>query len=210
MKKIILVLLLAVVGNFAHSQYRWDAGMRFGASNYLGEIGGLGDIGKGGLKDLKFAETRWAVSAFGRWVIPPYSNFNLHNHLALKAAVTYLRIAGADSLSTNPGRRGRNLSFATEVVDFTIGAQYVFFEINDLGRTYRYRNNFRAYVYTGFTTFYFVPKAKYQGEWYFLRKLKTEGQTKPYGPISFAIPVGMIMILPIAICASPREIFLDV
>ena len=72
-----------------------------------------------------------------------------------------------------------------------MGGQYFFFEVNDLGRTYRYRNDFRAYVYSGISAFFHAPRAEYNGQWYYLRKLKTEGEVKPYSPVGLAFPLGI-------------------
>jgi len=165
------------------SQYRWDVGIRLGTSNYLGDIGGEIEDRKDFVYDLKLAETRWAMSGFAR--------YKLNSLLSFQGALTYLRVTGSDKFSTNPGRMGRNLSFRNDIVDLSAYTQIFFYEINDLGRTYRYRNDFRAYGYTGLTGFYHSPKADYNGEWVALRPLKTEGQLKPYSPVGFAIPFGL-------------------
>lgn len=181
-KKIVFVFIISFPLS-VFSQYYWDFGGRIGTSNYLGDIGGEFDPRRDFIFDMKLAQTKWAVSPFVRYKVNPL--------ISVQAAITYLRIAGEDRLSTNPGRMGRNLSFRNDIFDFSTYAQIFFFEINDLGRTYRYRNDFRAYVYTGLTTFYHDPKAFYNGQWTSLRPLKTEGQLKAYSNFGFAIPTGV-------------------
>ncbi len=71
-------------------------------------------------------------------------------------------------------------------------------EINDLGGSYRYRNDFRGYVFLGFAGFRHNPKAQLNGTWYNLRELKTEGQVTPYSSIAKSFPMGFGMYLTIA------------
>jgi hypothetical protein len=114
----------------------------------------------------------------------------------IKGSLGWYRISGKDELSTNPGRRGRNLSFRNDIFEVSAVGQYIFYDIADLGRTYRYRNDFKAYVFLGAAGFMHEPKAYYQGSWTKLAPLNTEGQTlisgapKDYGKYMLAIPAG--------------------
>jgi hypothetical protein len=183
MKKVLFLLALAISPVFAFSQYYWEAGLQLGASNYLGEMGGEQETRKDFVADLKFNQTRWDVGGFAR--------YKAGQSVSIKGTLNYLRIAGADSLSTNPGRAGRNLSFKNDIFEANITGQYFFYEINDLGHTYRYRNDFRTYAFAGLGVFYHNPKANYNGEWVALQPLRTEGQIEPYKKIGMSIPMGV-------------------
>jgi hypothetical protein len=189
MKKISCITTCFLLSTIAFSQYKWDAGIMLGASNYLGEMGGKEKPRRDFILDLKFSQTRSAVGGFVRYKLNP--------DIYVRGALGWYRISGADRLSTNPGRRGRNLSFRNDIYDASVVGQYIFYDVADLGRTYRYRNDFKAYIFTGFTGFYHNPKANYQGEWVALSPLHTEGQgiiagaPKPYSKFQIAIPAGV-------------------
>lgn len=165
------------------SQYLWDTGVQLGASNYLGEMGGEADTRKDYLADLKFQQTRFSASGFAR--------YKLSYTTALKANLSYLRISGADSLSTNKGRAGRNLHFRNDIFELGLDAQFNIYQVNDLGGSYRYRNDLKIYGFAGIAGFYHNPKAQYGGQWVALQPLRTEGQDSPYSRFGLAIPVGI-------------------
>lgn len=165
-----------------------EYGLSLGAANYLGEIGGKEKTRRNFIMDLKLSQTRSAVAGFVR--------YRLNRDVSLKGSAGWYRISGADSYSTNPGRRGRNLSFRNDIFEISGTAQYTFYSITDLGRSYRYKNDFKAYIFAGAAGFYHNPKALYQGSWVALAPLHTEGQGivagahKPYGLFQPAIPTG--------------------
>lgn len=163
-------------------------GISLGAANYLGEIGGKEKTRRDFILDLKLSQTRSAVAGFVRYKYRP--------DILLKGSMGWYRISGADKFSTNPGRVGRNLSFRNDIYELSFTGQYVFYTISDLGKSYRYQNDFKAYVFTGVAGAYHNPKAEYKGVWTELAPLHTEGQgvvngaPKPYGNFIFAVPAG--------------------
>jgi hypothetical protein len=183
MMKCYLSSILLLITLSATAQYRVDLGFHTGASNYLGEMGGLQHTRRDFIKDMKMSETYFAGGMFVRYKAHPY--------VALQGNLSYMRISGDDRLSTNPGRAGRNLNFRNDIVELGVNAQFRLVQFNDVGRTFRHRNDFRAYVFTGIAAFYHNPKAFYSGTWINLRPLRTEGQSKPYTSISTAIPMGI-------------------
>lgn len=188
MKKLSLLLTFIFAVSVAFSQYKWDFGVQLGAGNYLGEIGGKEKTRRDFILDLKLSQTRSALGGFARYKLNP--------DLYIRGALGWYRISGKDALSTNPGRVGRNLSFRNDIYEASITGQYMFYDIADLGRTYRYRNDFKAYVFVGAAGFYHNPKTQYNGSWVALAPLHTEGQgivdgaPKPYGKFQFSIPAG--------------------
>jgi hypothetical protein len=181
MKKSLFAILFLFSISSVYSQWLWDYGITLGASNYLGDIGGKEKTRRDFVADMKLAKTRWNVGAFARYKWKP--------KLSLKLALDYLRIEGDDKLSTNAGRHYRNLNFRNDMFDLALTGEWFFYENNDLGNTYRYRNGFRAYLFGGVGGFYSNPKGNYKGEWIKLRPLETEGVK--YKPFGVNIPVGL-------------------
>jgi len=181
MKRIIILFFTLILCTVSKAQWQTDYGFSIGISNYLGDIGGKEKTRRDFLADLKFAKTRWNVGGFYR--------HKLSQKFFVKIAADYLRIEGDDKLSTNPARNARNLNFRNDMVEVSGTFQFLIFEDNDLGNTYRYKNGFRAFVFAGLGGFYSNPKALYKGSYVPLRPLKTEGVT--YSPLGINIPVGI-------------------
>lgn len=173
-----LLLLLPFSGN---AQYYWDYGISLGAANYIGDIGGKEKSAQPFLLDLKIGQTRWNLGAFAR--------YKVSGDFFVRADLTNLRIEGADSLSTNPARVGRNLSFINNITELSVRAEYSFYKDYDVGNTGTYDVNVNMYVNAGIGVFYHNPKAEYQGFWYALQPLQTEGVK--YSKIQPSIPVGL-------------------
>lgn len=186
MKKIFPLVLIMFCPVLFIAQYKWDFGGGLGLSNYLGDIGGKENTRKDFIADMKMAKTRLNLNGFARMKI-----FAVHG-LSLKTELNYLRIEGSDKLCTNPGRMYRNLDFRNDMLELNSTLQFVVLENLDLGRTYRYRNTMRFYVFGGIGAYYSNPKGMNEnGDWAALRPLKTEGQSRMYSAIGICIPAGM-------------------
>ncbi len=181
MKNFTLILLFLFTTTLIFAQRRFDYGVAIGVSNYLGDIGGKEKTRRDFVADMKMAKTRWNFGGFARYKVKP--------KVSVKVALDYLRIEGDDKLSSNPARNTRNLNFRNDIFDLGVTGQFTFFEDNDLGNTYRFKNGFRAYVFAGVGGFYSNPKAFYNGGWVKLRPMQTEGVS--YSPIGINIPAGL-------------------
>ena len=198
MRKLLVILISVLFAEGAMSQYNLDFGVNLGASNYLGEMGGTNEPGKGATRknfvsDMKLDQTHFAGGVWGR--------YRIHPLLSVRANLMYLRISGADSLSSNPERNGRNLHFRNDIFEFSLQAEYNFFTAPDITKRGRIRIDFGSYVFVGAGIFYHNPKAFYILDWEALQPLGTEGQgiveeidgklRKKYSRIQFTIPVGL-------------------
>lgn len=183
MRKIIIIAFLFSFSSISVAQklFRWEFGAGLGAANYLGEMGGNEKPRRDFILDLKFSQTRWVVNGFAR--------YKLYPSVSIKAELVYARIQGADNLSTNPGRVGRNLSFTNDLIELNVTGEFFFYEINDLGRSYRYRNDFRCYAFAGAGGLYSNPKTEYNGSVVKLQPLHTEGVK--YSRFQFVVPTGI-------------------
>lgn len=179
MRNLLLISFLAFACGIK-AQWLWDYGGTIGASNYLGDIGGKESTRRDFISDMKLAKTRWNIGGFARYKWRP--------RLSIKMSLDYIRLEGDDKLSSNPGRRYRNFNFRNDIFDAAVTGEYFFYENNDLGNTYRYRNGFRAYIFAGVGAFYNNPKSFYEGSWVALRPYATEGYH--YKALQLNIPMG--------------------
>lgn len=183
MKKL---LLIAFIGLGIQSGLRaqgMDFGINLGAANYMGEIGG--DVGTANpwLLDMKFQQTNMAFGGFYR--------YHFNERLAAKIQLNYVRIEGADSLSNEPTRVARNLSFRTDIFEAMLTGEYNFFIKHDMNRRSRKRVDFRSYAFAGIGALLYYPHAKLNDKWYYLRPLATEGIDKQYDEMTIAVPLGL-------------------
>lgn len=181
MKNIFIIIFIFFTITISKAQWLWDYGFSLGVSNYLGDIGGKEKTRRDFVADMKMAKTRWNVGGFAR--------YKVHPKVSVKLALDYLRIEGDDKLSSNPARNARNLNFKNDMFDLAVTGQVFFFEDNDLGNTYRYKNGFRAYFFAGVGAYYSNPKAFVNGSYVALRPLRTEGVS--YSPFGVSIPAGV-------------------
>ncbi|MCC7303201.1 MAG: hypothetical protein IT233_11225 [Bacteroidia bacterium] len=174
----LLVCLLPLV---VTAQFRWDFGGGIGFANILGEMGGKEKTRRDFVSDLKLRETRWDINGFAR--------YKFHPQILLKGMITYARLEGADSLSTNPGRVGRNLHVRNDIFELAITGEFIFYEVSDIGRSYRFRNDLRFYAFAGVGGLYHNPKGKLNGSWTPLRPMMNEGVK--YSKITVVVPTGV-------------------
>ncbi len=181
--KSILIGACALLGGTGSAQYAWDFGVHLGGANYLGEMGGTDQPRRDFVWDMKLAQTRWAVGGFARRKI--------NRLISVNTGLLYLRVQGADELSTYRPRRGRNLNFRNDMLEWYLRPEFTIFQDNDLGGRGRYRLDFRLFGYVGIAAYYSSPKGQInrEGEFYALRPLRTE--LVDYSSIGVSVPVGL-------------------
>jgi hypothetical protein len=187
-KYLILTFCALITVSYSEAQrkssyYKVDVGGYLGMANYLGEIGGKEKTERPFIWDMKLNQTRWSMGGFVR--------YKLNDYISIHTSLNYIRIQCADNLSTNRGRRGRNLSFRNDILDLASRAEVYIYNIKDVGGTGRYRLDFKSYAFVGVGAYLHGPKAIYEGAWTKLRPLKTEGQAKEYSKVGVCIPVGL-------------------
>ncbi|HRH67577.1 MAG TPA: DUF6089 family protein [Bacteroidia bacterium] len=200
MKKIVLLLLTAVLLIPAISEaqrwkrQRYEFSFGLGISNFLGELGGANQIGTNYFRDLEWSLTRMAASVGLR--------YKLSNYFALKSHLTYGRISGDDKLTTEYFRNYRNLNFYSDIYEFNVNFEGAF-QQEQIGHRYRLRKvrgikgyELYTYAFVGVGVFYFDPKTTYKGTSIRLQPLGTEGQglipsRNKYSLVQLCIPVGI-------------------
>ncbi len=199
MKRILFIVLLAFSLD-AGAQYQWDYGIKLGAANYLGDIGGKELERRDFVVDMHLRQTRWAIGGYGR--------YKFSKRFSVAANLDYMRIEDADKFTTYAPRRARNLHFRNDMAELALRGEYTLWYDNDVGNRGFYNPDFKLYVFGGVAAYYSNPKARlvYDGTnmedpgdkvvgdyvnntWYALRNLRTEGAT--YSAVGVAIPLGI-------------------
>ncbi|MBL7951847.1 MAG: hypothetical protein JNM62_09005 [Flavobacteriales bacterium] len=195
-----LVMLAAPLSAqyFRQSSYwktqRQEVSLGFGISNFLGELGGRNQIGSPFVWDLELSQTRPAAHFDFRYYIA--------QKMALRARATYGVLAGNDNLTSEPFRQNRNLSFKSDIYEFSLVYEFHLYK-EELGHMYDLRgvqgtksSRVGFYFFAGVGGFYFDPKAQLQNTWVRLKPLGTEGQGLPggaeeYNNLQVCIPMGV-------------------
>ncbi|MBL4703132.1 MAG: hypothetical protein JKY54_01340 [Flavobacteriales bacterium] len=171
----------------------------FGASQFLGELGGRDMIGTDFIWDLEFGETKFAGGISYLFYVSEKSG------LRFQAGVQ--RVSGNDNTTTELFRNNRNLHFRANIYEFSMNYEIHFIK-EKYGNVYNLKSslgkklglkklNIGIYGFFGVGGFYFNPQAQNpsNGAWTDLHGLSTEGQglpggAEPYKKISINIPVG--------------------
>ncbi len=197
---IILISFLVLFNNtFSQSSSRWKR-MRYeifygaGATNFLGELGGADREGTNFVRDLEISMTRPLFNIGFRYRITEV--------ISTKAMLSYGWLRGDDKLTKETFRHYRNLAFRSSILEFSNQFEYSIIREKQ-GHRYNLRRvrgvkgfKTNTYFFVGFGVFYFNPKNKYNGKWYALQPLGTEGQglvptRKKYSRVSICIPYGI-------------------
>ena len=126
-----------------------------------------------------------------------YNRYMLPN-LSFRVAAQYGEIGAADNMALDQGRQLRNLHFKSHIVEMSGVLMYEFIRDKNFGNAWVGKPHLSPYVFLGVSLFHFNPKARYNGEWYALQPLGTEGQyiqgagnPGPYSLIQWSAPLGI-------------------
>ncbi len=152
-----------------------ELGFFSGKSSYLGEM------------QFEYYEPNHSNSAFGGFV-----TLNFNKWIGLKTEYITSRISGSDANLIDPDLKNRNLSFQTDLNEFSSKLQI---SIATFGKMAN-KPLARTYIFGGVGLLRFNPKANHGGQMIELQKLGTEGQNinsemSPYDLTEMIIPFGM-------------------
>ncbi len=157
---------------FYHSPNYFDFGICTGLGNYYGDIVPT---------FFSFQQLHPDVGLFAR--------YNIGQYLALRSTFLYGTISGDDKYYNNAPR---NLSFKSNIQELNATM-----EVNLLPyHAFKTKNKFAPYLFFGVGFFHFNPKAEFNGTWYALQPLGTEGEgiSAAYGSkyplMGLSIPIG--------------------
>jgi len=208
--KIVLLINLGILLNYPmfseaqiwHFRDKTEYFVGFGATNFLGDLGGTPRIGSDpfSMRDFDWPSTRPLINVGYR--------YRFDTRMAASANLFAGYLSGDDRLTENPYRNNRNLHFRSPIIELSAQFEFLMTQQRE-GARYSLQGiqgwtflNIESYLLVGLGGFYFNPKAKYRdpingdGKWYHLRPIGTEGQTiaeekKMYSRFQIAIPLGI-------------------
>jgi len=146
--------LLLILFPQLHFAQNHEMGIGGGVTNFLGDVGHYG-----------IAPPR---SYFGEF----HYRYTYHQYYGVRLTGSFGRVEARDAWSGLEERQQRNLSFRSDIWDAKALFEVNFFRFDP--RSKDYNNTF--YIFGGLGVFGFDPQAQYQGNWFDLRPLGTEGQ----------------------------------
>jgi len=185
LKKVLFVSLLSgfFVGanaqfeaEYASYKQEGEFGIAAGLDHYFGDLDA-----NASLKHPKFTAGIYYLKQF-------------NNYIGVKVAGNYAFLAYADKYSNNQAQQIRNLSFNTDIWEFSISGVFNFFKFIPGVEGH----SFTPYISLGAGVFSYDPYAYLNGVKYYLRPLGTEGQgstlypdRKPYSPMAVCFPLAV-------------------
>jgi hypothetical protein len=180
-----------------NSQTNWSINkkeLRFGigATQLLGDLGGSYGAGRPySLKDWDWEAVRYGATFGYRYRFLPM--------FATSTNLSFHQLRADDKWSEEIMRNKRNLHVRNNAIELSQRLDFIFFWKDKFGSIFNLPGNYskktmsiQAYAFTGLGLMYHNPKAMDQnGDWTALRPLKTEGQEKPYSPVTLTIPTGV-------------------
>lgn len=170
-----LLLLPLLLCQIASGQIH-EFGVWGGMTNYFGDLNTK--------SSFKFARPGAGV----------FYRYNIKYRGAWRTMFSWGTAEFKDEVNSDAWNQKRNLSFKTDIYDLTSIIEFNFFKYDKANA--KGKHWWTPYIGTGVTLFFFNPKAEYNGKWYYLQPLGTEGQNDPsysgvkkYRLYSFAIPI---------------------
>lgn len=151
-----------------------EFGVFGGVTNYFGDLN----------TKASFKYVRQGAGVFYR--------YSLKYRWAWRTSITYGEAEFYDRANSDAWNQQRNLSFRSNIYDVSSLMEFNFFKFDKESK----RDWWTPYIGVGLSLFFYNPQAEYDGVWYYLQPLGTEGQNNPsysgvkkYKPYSFAIPL---------------------
>jgi hypothetical protein len=178
MKSLLKIFFLFCLTSPVFSQNSYlEIGYMLGGCSYLG------DLAPDELW-VSFGETNFYGSV--------NANYHFTDRFVVRGALSFGTIGASDSRSySDIIRQERNLSFRSHIYELALITQFNLIPYRPL----HLKRRFTPYIFMGFSIFRHNPKAEFQGQWYALQPLGTEGQGLPgyhrkYSLIQPAVPIG--------------------
>jgi hypothetical protein len=159
-----------------NSRFTGEVGVEGGLAEYYGDLH----------TTMSLRSAKATAGIFYRRLFNEYLGASVHAHFA--------SLGYSDAYNTDTFRHTRNLSFDTNVWDFSLQGDFNFFRFVPGSLTHR----FTPYFTLGVGAFHFDPYAWYHDQKYYLQPLGTEGQgsplypkRKPYSLWALEVPMGV-------------------
>lgn len=129
MRYLLLFLLSLFAGQITHAQI-YEFGIFAGGSNFIGDVGATNYI----------SPNQVAIGGVFKW--------NRSPRHAFRASIIFSELEGIDSKSDDPRRIQRNYEFSNNILEFSAGLEFTFFDWN----LHDVSSKGTPYLYTGITT----------------------------------------------------------
>jgi hypothetical protein len=183
---------------FGNDNFKVEAGLNFGPTFFLGDLGGHHGYGTTFLKDLNLPLTKMQQGAF--------ISFYPNDWIGFRFAAEKTYVEGDDNQITTTGvnelyRKERNLDFKSDILE-AYGAIEIFpLMLFNSNSDVEYEPKLRPYFFAGVGVFHFNPMGSLTQNgvttWYALQPLHTEGEgfaeypdRKQYSLTQANIPMG--------------------
>ncbi len=175
---IIALLVLTSTISPSSAQQSWKNSRHsvvagIGGNIFMGDLGG-GDENGGHFLNFKDLDPGiLKISALLGY------RYRVADRLTSKFSFTYSEVSADDANANNAARRSRNLNFKSTLMEFGVGGEYYFLREKDfpkLDGKISFWKQWSGYISIELALLHFNPKGKYQGQWYELQPLCTEGQ----------------------------------
>lgn len=165
--------------NKSKSNYNTDVLFHFGPSIFQGDVAsGVGFSNKS-VSEIRFDNSNLNIGVG--------INHRISKRFGVKSNVNFLQLCGNDKWGKY---KERALRFRTFSADLSLLVEYSLIHWE-----YANKLNYRHHIFisSGIAFFYYNPMGQYQGKWYSLRPLGTEGQglkpgTKKYSAACYSLP----------------------
>lgn len=177
----LLIVIAFSTNSFAQRGYKkpyWNANIMLSSATFLSDLGGKDFYGSNDPSDIDYSDIRYAIGGGLDW--------NNGKGFSMGVNAFYSRLSANDS-ETDWDRKYRMLHVRTDLIETNFKLQYTFPKtMSGLAGVY--------FNVGGGVTF-FKPMAEWNGIWYDLRPMGTEGQNidptrEPYKKFSPVIPFG--------------------
>ena len=168
-------LILSYIGIFMLSIGAFAQGKKFQTSKEIGIIGGTAYY----IGDLNNRHFGGDLSIGGGFM---YRN-NLDRRWSIKGQLFIGRFAASDADSNDEWQQNRNLSFRNDIIEGAIQAELNFIPYQ-IGNS---RTPWSPYLFLGAAFYSHKPQAEFNGQWYELQPLGTEGQGTTEGGNKYAV-----------------------
>lgn len=129
MRYLFLFLFSVFAGQITHAQI-YEFGIFAGGSNFIGDVGATNYI----------SPNQVAIGGVFKW--------NRSPRHAFRASIIFSELEGKDSKSDDPRRIQRNYEFSNNILEFSAGLEFTFFDWN----LHDVSSKGTPYLYTGITT----------------------------------------------------------
>lgn len=213
MKHVLILLLISIFAIETANSQAWKMDRHTvivgaGGNVFMGDLGGGAKEGAHflGLRDVDLNSVKFTGMLGYR--------FRIGERLYTRANVLYSKVGGSDKNSDSDPRLARNLNFKSDLLDIGASLDYYFIREKEMStrgiNKITFWDRIAGYFFVGFSAIHFNPMGEYEGAWYELQPLCTEGQgtgakykvveggvpqlvetREPYSLLAYTVPVGI-------------------